>query len=76
MDPGIADQFEQWLATVDESEPWCATVSFVNPHDVAWWRRTHRPWRRTHGPWRAVQGLIVGETPITAPEASSAWAAR
>ena len=19
--------------------PWCATVSFVNPHDIAWWYR-------------------------------------
>jgi arylsulfatase A-like enzyme len=37
VDPGIAEQFEQWLATGDESEPWCTTVSFVNPHDIAWW---------------------------------------
>ena len=19
------------------AEPWCTTVSFVNPHDIAWW---------------------------------------
>ncbi len=40
-DPGIAEQFEQWLATIDEyeAEPWCTTVSFVNPHDIAWWYR-------------------------------------
>ncbi|HEV3319524.1 MAG TPA: sulfatase-like hydrolase/transferase [Solirubrobacteraceae bacterium] len=37
VDPGIAGQFEQWLSTVGESEPWCTTVSFVNPHDIAWW---------------------------------------
>jgi arylsulfatase A-like enzyme len=38
-DPAIAGQFEQWLAGVGEREPWCATVSFVNPHDIAWWYR-------------------------------------
>jgi len=37
VDPGIAGQFEQWYSTVDESEPWCTTVSFVDPHDIAWW---------------------------------------
>ena len=37
VDPGIAGQFEQWLSTVGESKPWCTTVSFVNPHDIAWW---------------------------------------
>ena len=37
VDPGIVGQFEQWLSTVGESEPWCTTVSFVNPHDIAWW---------------------------------------
>jgi arylsulfatase A-like enzyme len=38
-DPAIAGQFERWLSGVDESQPWCATVSFVNPHDIAWWYR-------------------------------------
>jgi arylsulfatase A-like enzyme len=37
VDPSIAGQFEQWLSTVGEAEPWCTTVSFVNPHDIAWW---------------------------------------
>jgi len=37
IDPVIAGQFERWLASVGESEPWCTTVSFVNPHDIAWW---------------------------------------
>lgn len=37
VDPAIAGQFEQWLSTVGEAEPWCTTVSFVNPHDIAWW---------------------------------------
>jgi arylsulfatase A-like enzyme len=33
----VTGQFEQWLSTVGEAEPWCTTVSFVNPHDIAWW---------------------------------------
>ena len=37
VDPGVAGQFEQWLSTTDEEQPWCTTVSFVNPHDIAWW---------------------------------------
>ncbi|HEY2537133.1 MAG TPA: sulfatase-like hydrolase/transferase [Solirubrobacteraceae bacterium] len=37
VDPGIAGQFEQWFSTAGESKPWCTTVSFVNPHDIAWW---------------------------------------
>jgi arylsulfatase A-like enzyme len=38
-DPRIARQFEQWIAGQDAAQPWCATVSFVNPHDIAWWYR-------------------------------------
>jgi arylsulfatase A-like enzyme len=37
VDPGIARQFEHWFAHEGGSEPWCTTVSFVNPHDIAWW---------------------------------------
>ncbi len=37
VDPAIAEQFEQWFSTVGTGEPWCTTVSFVNPHDIAWW---------------------------------------
>ncbi len=37
VDPGIAHQFEEWFAHEGGSEPWCTTVSFVNPHDIAWW---------------------------------------
>ncbi len=40
MDPRIADQFEEWFAEGgDAHEPWCTTVSFVNPHDIAWWHK-------------------------------------
>ena len=30
-------QFERWFADEGGAEPWCTTVSFVNPHDIAWW---------------------------------------
>jgi arylsulfatase A-like enzyme len=36
-DPVIADQFASWFAKEGDGEPWCTTVSFVNPHDIAWW---------------------------------------
>ncbi|HUN79248.1 MAG TPA: sulfatase-like hydrolase/transferase [Solirubrobacteraceae bacterium] len=39
VDPEIATQFAQWFAQAGGDEPWCSTVSFVNPHDVAWWYR-------------------------------------
>jgi len=38
-DPVIARQFASWLAAVLPTQPWCTTVSFVNPHDIAWWYR-------------------------------------
>jgi arylsulfatase A-like enzyme len=37
VDPHIARQFEDWFAHESGAEPWCTTVSFVNPHDIAWW---------------------------------------
>jgi arylsulfatase A-like enzyme len=39
VDPMIAVQFEQWFARAPQDSPWCTTVSFVNPHDIAWWYR-------------------------------------
>jgi arylsulfatase A-like enzyme len=36
-DPKIAGQFEDWFAGSGGDQPWCTTVSFVNPHDIAWW---------------------------------------
>lgn len=39
VDPSIARQFERWMARASSREPWCTTVSFVNPHDIAWWYR-------------------------------------
>ncbi|HXA54269.1 MAG TPA: sulfatase-like hydrolase/transferase, partial [Solirubrobacteraceae bacterium] len=39
VDPQIAAQFVEWLRAEGGGEPWCATVSLVNPHDIAWWYR-------------------------------------
>jgi arylsulfatase A-like enzyme len=39
VDPSIAAQFSEWLRLEGGGGPWCATVSFVNPHDIAWWYR-------------------------------------
>jgi arylsulfatase A-like enzyme len=36
-DPRIAERFAEWFAQDGGGEPWCTTVSFVNPHDIAWW---------------------------------------
>jgi arylsulfatase A-like enzyme len=36
-DPHIADVFGEWFKHANHAEPWCTTVSFVNPHDIAWW---------------------------------------
>jgi arylsulfatase A-like enzyme len=37
VDGHIAARFADWLAEEGGAEPWCTTVSFVNPHDIAWW---------------------------------------
>src|SRR5207253_201317 len=29
----------EWFAREGGAEPWCTTVSLVNPHDIAWWYR-------------------------------------
>ena len=36
-DPKIAAEFAHWFKHEGGAEPWCTTVSFVNPHDIAWW---------------------------------------
>ncbi len=37
VDPQIASEFADWFKQEGRAEPWCTTVSFVNPHDIAWW---------------------------------------
>ena len=39
LDGRIARQFTNWFAEEGGAGPWCTTVSFVNPHDIAWWYR-------------------------------------
>ncbi|TMK95679.1 MAG: sulfatase [Actinobacteria bacterium] len=36
-DPLIVAKFAEWYAQEGGGEPWCTTVSLVNPHDIAWW---------------------------------------
>jgi arylsulfatase A-like enzyme len=38
-DPKITNQFVDWYQQAGGDSPWCTTVSFVNPHDIAWWYR-------------------------------------
>jgi arylsulfatase A-like enzyme len=58
VDPGIARQFEDWFAHEGGSEPWCTTVSFVNPHDIAWWYKwTNRV------PAEAQAPSVIGRMP-------------
>ena len=58
VDPHIVHQFEKWIARAPKSEPWCTTVSFVNPHDIAWWYRWSN---RTAA--EASAPRVVGELP-------------
>jgi arylsulfatase A-like enzyme len=39
LDGRIAQQFARWFQQEGGAGPWCTTVSFVNPHDIAWWYR-------------------------------------
>lgn len=38
-DPGIVTQFTEWLGQHGNEEPWCTTVSLVNPHDISFYPR-------------------------------------
>lgn len=58
VDPFIAAQFEEWVAKAPSDQPWCTTVSFVNPHDIAWWYR----WS-DHFPAEASAASIVADLP-------------
>jgi hypothetical protein len=56
-DPFIAQQFSEWFAGRAGAEPWATTVSFVNPHDLAFWYKfTERIASESNPPARA-QGL-------------------
>ena len=56
-DGSIAGQFVEWLGGRSGPEPWATTVSFVNPHDIAWWHRfTERIPAESEPPPRAAAG--------------------
>jgi arylsulfatase A-like enzyme len=60
VDPHVADQFERWFAeNGDSPEPWCTTVSFVNPHDIAWWHK----WSERVPAERSAPALVRGLPP-------------
>jgi arylsulfatase A-like enzyme len=64
VDPQIADQFEEWYAEEGAGGPWCTTVSFVNPHDIAWWWRwSQRVPAEAHPPSRVHDLPANFETP-------------
>src|SRR3984957_4332707 len=58
VDPHIVTQFEKWFSAAPKHEPWCTTVSFVNPHDIAWWYR----WSQRFAS-EAEPPSVVGEMP-------------
>jgi arylsulfatase A-like enzyme len=63
-DPRIADQFVGWLRENGGDGPWATTVSFVNPHDIAWWYRfTERIQSEAYPPQRASALPPNFETP-------------
>jgi len=64
VDPHIAARFSDWFAQEGGSEPWCTTVSFVNPHDIAWWYKWSDRVPAEAGAERTVQRLPPNfETP-------------
>ncbi len=63
-DPSIAEQFVEWFAGHAGQSPWATTVSFVNPHDIAWWHRyTERIEAEADPPARAISLPANYETP-------------
>jgi arylsulfatase A-like enzyme len=64
VDPAICEQFIDWFSGQTDATPWASTVSFVNPHDIAWWHRfTERIEAENNPPQRAVTLPANYETP-------------
>jgi arylsulfatase A-like enzyme len=59
VDPHIARQFAKWLDRDHGAEPWCTTVSFVNPHDIAWWYA----WSDRVAAEASAEGVVQGLPP-------------
>jgi arylsulfatase A-like enzyme len=71
VDPAIAAQFAEWLLEAGGEEPWCTTVSFVNPHDIAWWYRFTSQIPQESSPLPLAEGLPGNfETPEALEAAS------
>jgi len=69
VDPQIASQFAQWFDEAGGDEPWCTTVSFVNPHDIAWWYRFTQEIPGENLPTQLVSQLAPNfETPLQLQE--------
>ncbi len=58
-DPEIVGQFEEWIARAPSNKPWCTAVSFVNPHDIAWWYR----WSERTAPEASAPHRVHGLPP-------------
>jgi arylsulfatase A-like enzyme len=64
VDPTISEEFINWFAGQGGETPWATTVSFVNPHDIAWWHRfTERIEAEAYPPQRAAALAPNYETP-------------
>lgn len=67
-DPCIVNQFLDWLNSTGASgSPWCTTVSLVNPHDIAWYRRFTEcdTVNQTSAPRRVTRLPANFETPMS-----------
>ena len=64
VDGTVADRFDSWFKAEGQGGPWCTTVSFVNPHDIAWWYAwTDRVARRARrAPHRAPPAAELRDT--------------
>jgi arylsulfatase A-like enzyme len=70
MDPLIRQQFVDWLGgRATGGNPWQATVSFVNPHDIAWYPRSTRQIEGESAPPR-VYAQLPGNFETTAQRAA------
>jgi arylsulfatase A-like enzyme len=56
LDGKIERQFAKWFKHERPAEPWCTTVSFVNPHDIAWWY----VWSNRVAPEATAQSVTEG----------------